>query len=78
LRGTGIALEKRRRALRDYATRKYMRKAMKVLLAVDGSEAGLAAVEETAVEEIANRPWPPGSEVHAISVIHLPFTSSSQ
>jgi nucleotide-binding universal stress UspA family protein len=44
-------------------------KAMRILLAVDGSEFG-----DAAVEEIANRAWPPGSEVHAISVIHLPFT----
>jgi len=43
-------------------------KAMRILLAVDGSEFSYAAVEE-----VANRPWPPGSEVHAISVIHLPF-----
>jgi nucleotide-binding universal stress UspA family protein len=43
-------------------------KAMRILLAVDGSEFG-----DAAVEEIANRPWPPGSEVHVISVIHLPF-----
>jgi nucleotide-binding universal stress UspA family protein len=25
------------------------------------------------VEEIANRPWPPDSQVHVVSVIHLPF-----
>jgi nucleotide-binding universal stress UspA family protein len=43
-------------------------KAMRILLAVDGSEFG-----DAAVEEIANRPWPPGSEVHVISVVHLPF-----
>ena len=43
-------------------------KAMRILLAVDGSEFG-----DAAVEEIANRPWPTGSEVHVISVIHLPF-----
>jgi len=43
-------------------------KAMRILLAVDGSEFG-----DSAVEEIANRPWPPGSEVHVISVIRLPF-----
>jgi nucleotide-binding universal stress UspA family protein len=42
--------------------------AMRILLAVDGSEFG-----DAAVEEVANRPWPPGSEVHVISVIHLPF-----
>jgi nucleotide-binding universal stress UspA family protein len=43
-------------------------KAMRILLAVDGSEFGGAAVEE-----IADRPWPPGSQVHVVSVIHLPF-----
>jgi nucleotide-binding universal stress UspA family protein len=41
---------------------------MRIMLAVDGSEFG-----DAAVEEIANRPWPPGSQVHVISVIHLPF-----
>jgi nucleotide-binding universal stress UspA family protein len=41
---------------------------MRILLPVDGSEFG-----DAAVEEIANRPWPPGSEVQVISVIHLPF-----
>jgi nucleotide-binding universal stress UspA family protein len=44
------------------------RRALKILLAVDGSESSVAAVDE-----ITNRPWPPGSEVHIISVIHLPF-----
>jgi nucleotide-binding universal stress UspA family protein len=43
-------------------------KAMRILLAVDGSEFG-----DAAVEEIANRPWPAGSQVHVLSVIHLPF-----
>jgi nucleotide-binding universal stress UspA family protein len=43
-------------------------KAMRILLAVDGSEFG-----DAAVEEIANRPWPPDSQIHVISVIHLPF-----
>src|SRR5262249_11796507 len=48
-------------------------KAMRILLAVDGSEFG-----DAAVEEIANRPWPPRSEVHVISVIHLPFTPTPE
>jgi nucleotide-binding universal stress UspA family protein len=48
-------------------------KAMRILLAVDGSEFG-----DAATEEIATRPWPPGSEVHAISVIHLPFTPTPE
>jgi nucleotide-binding universal stress UspA family protein len=50
-----------------------MRKAMKILLAVDGSDASLVAVEE-----IADRPWPPRSEVHVISVIHMPFTPTPE
>jgi nucleotide-binding universal stress UspA family protein len=48
-------------------------KAMRILLAVDGSEFG-----DAAAEEIATRPWPPGSEIHAISVIHLPFTPTPE
>ncbi len=48
-------------------------KAMRILLAVDGSEFG-----DAAVEEIANRPWAPRSEVHVISVIHLPFTPTPE
>jgi nucleotide-binding universal stress UspA family protein len=43
-------------------------KAMRIILAVDGSEFG-----DAAVEEIAGRPWPPGSEARVISVIQLPF-----
>jgi nucleotide-binding universal stress UspA family protein len=42
--------------------------AMRILLAVDGSE-----FSDATVEEIANRPYPAGSEVHVISIIHLPF-----
>jgi nucleotide-binding universal stress UspA family protein len=48
-------------------------KTMRILLAVDGSE-----FSDAAVEEIANRPWPNGSEVHVISVVHLPFTPSPE
>src|SRR5262245_43119652 len=69
LRGTPIALDKRRRALRDHATRKQMRKAMKILLAVDGSEASLAAVEEA-----ARTPWPEGSMLRIVSVADIPLT----
>src|SRR5262245_27743612 len=47
--------------------------AMRILLAVDGSE-----FSDAAVEEIADRPWPPDSEVHAVSVIHLPFTPNTE
>jgi nucleotide-binding universal stress UspA family protein len=56
--------------LRDCATRKHMRKAMKILLAVDGSEASLAAVEE-----IAKAPWPEGSVVRIVSVAEVPFSA---
>ena len=58
----------RRREARDTTGR-----AMRILLAVDGSE-----FSDAAVEEIADRPWPPGSEVRAISVIHLPFTPTPE
>jgi nucleotide-binding universal stress UspA family protein len=68
LRGTRIALGKRRRALRDPATRKQMRKAIKILLAVDGSDASLAAVEEA-----ARTPWPEGSVLRIVSVADIPF-----
>ena len=46
-----------------------MRKAMKILLAVDGSEASLAAVEE-----VARTPWPEGSVVRIVSVAEVPFS----
>src|SRR5215470_19523570 len=69
LRGTRIALDKRRRAVRDHATRKQMKKAMKILLAVDGSEASL-----TAVEEAARTPWPEGSMLRIVSAADIPLT----
>lgn len=37
---------------------------MKILLAVDGS-----VYSDSAVEELANRPWPPQSEVKVINVV---------
>jgi nucleotide-binding universal stress UspA family protein len=46
-----------------------MRKAMKILLAVDGLEASLAAVEE-----VARTPWPEGSMVRIVSVAEVPFS----
>jgi nucleotide-binding universal stress UspA family protein len=58
----------RRRASRDADG-----SGMKILLAVDGSECS-----DAAVEEIANRPWPRGTKVHILSVIHLPFTPSPE
>jgi nucleotide-binding universal stress UspA family protein len=47
-----------------------MRKAIKILLAVDGSEASLAAVEE-----VARTPWPEGSVVRIVSVAEVPFSA---
>lgn len=41
---------------------------MKILLAVDGSEYGLVAVEEA-----ARTPWPAGSVVRIISVAEIPM-----
>jgi nucleotide-binding universal stress UspA family protein len=72
LRGIGIAIKKRRRALHGHATRKSMRKAMKVLLAVDGSEYGLAAVEEA-----ARTPWPAGSVIRIVSVADIPMLATT-
>lgn len=48
-------------------------KAMRVLLAVDGSDCG-----NLAVDEIAERPWPAGSEVCVLSAIHLPMTPTPE
>ncbi|MBO0859699.1 MAG: universal stress protein [Chloracidobacterium sp.] len=47
--------------------------AMRILLAVDGSE-----FSDAAVEEIASRPWPPGSQILVTSVIHLPFQAGPE
>jgi nucleotide-binding universal stress UspA family protein len=43
---------------------------MKILVATDGSSPSAAAVEA-----VANRPWPPDTEVEVLTVIHaaLPF-----
>jgi nucleotide-binding universal stress UspA family protein len=46
---------------------------MKILLAVDGS-----SCSEEAVTEIAERPWPAGSEVRVVSAIHLTFTPTPE
>jgi len=45
---------------------------MKILLAVDGSDCSLVAVDE-----IARRPWPPGSIVKILSVVESPFLPTS-
>src|SRR5215475_8303325 len=42
---------------------------MKILLATDGSDCSKAAVDA-----VAERPWPQGSEVKVISAIELPYT----
>jgi nucleotide-binding universal stress UspA family protein len=46
---------------------------MKILLAVDGSESS-----DAAIEEIASRPWPRGSEVTVIFVLNLPFPPNAE
>src|SRR5512138_3110761 len=40
---------------------------MKILLAVDGS-----AFSDYAVEEVAHRPWPAGSEIRVITAAEIP------
>jgi nucleotide-binding universal stress UspA family protein len=49
------------------------KRAVKILLAVDGSECS-----NTAVETVAARPWAAGSEVRVLSVLHLPFTPTPE
>lgn len=46
---------------------------MRLLLAVDGS-----ACSDRALAEIAERPWPAGSEVCVLSAIHLPMTPTPE
>src|SRR5881396_3479176 len=46
---------------------------MKILLATDGSPCS-----ETAVNEVARRPWPTGSEVKIISAVELPTPPASE
>lgn len=41
---------------------------MKILLAVDGSPCS-----DAAIEEIARRPWPEGSEIKILSAVELPI-----
>lgn len=48
-------------------------KALRILLATDGSDCG-----NLAVEEIAERPWPAGSEVCILSAIHVPMTPTPE
>jgi nucleotide-binding universal stress UspA family protein len=43
-----------------------MKKAMKILLAVDGSE-----YSQAAVEEVARTPWPEGSVIRIVSVAEI-------
>ena len=46
---------------------------MKILLAIDGS-----TCSDAAVEEVARRPWPTGSEVKIISVVEPPFVPATE
>jgi nucleotide-binding universal stress UspA family protein len=48
-------------------------KLMKILLATDGSPCS-----EAAVNEVARRPWPTGSEVRIISAVELPTPPASE
>jgi nucleotide-binding universal stress UspA family protein len=46
---------------------------MKILLAVDGS-----SCSDAAVNEVAARPWPAGTEVRVISAVELPFVPTTE
>ena len=45
---------------------------MKILLATDGSDSSKAAVNS-----VARRPWPDGSEVKIVSVVEIPYTPTT-
>jgi nucleotide-binding universal stress UspA family protein len=49
------------------------KKGMRLLVAVDGSSFG-----DAAVAEVAERPWPDGSEVRVVTAIHLPFVPTPE
>lgn len=49
------------------------KRGMKILLAVDGS-----SFSDATVEEVANRPWPGGSEVRILSALHLQFAPTPE
>jgi nucleotide-binding universal stress UspA family protein len=46
---------------------------MKILLATDGSDCS-----RTAVDAVADRPWPEGSEVKVLSVMELPYLPTTE
>jgi nucleotide-binding universal stress UspA family protein len=46
---------------------------MKILLAVDGS-----SCSEAAVNEVARRPWPVGTEARVVSAVELPFVPTTE
>src|ERR1051325_9319990 len=46
---------------------------MRVLVATDGS-----ACSEAAVEEIARRPWPEGTEMRVISIVEVPLAPTTE
>jgi nucleotide-binding universal stress UspA family protein len=46
---------------------------MKILLATDGSDCS-----RSAVEAVADRPWPEGSEVKVLSVMELPYLPTTE
>jgi len=46
---------------------------MKILLATDGSDCSKAAVNS-----VAERPWPEGSELKVVSAIEIPYTPTTE
>lgn len=46
---------------------------MKILLAVDGSDCSMAAVDE-----VARGPWPVGSSLKILSVVEMPFLPTTE
>ncbi len=50
-----------------------IRTGLRILLAVDGSDCG-----DAALEEVAGRPWPGATEVYILSAIHPPFAPTPE
>jgi hypothetical protein len=46
---------------------------MKILLATDGSDCSKAAVNS-----VAERPWPEGSEVKIVSAMEIPYSTTTE
>jgi nucleotide-binding universal stress UspA family protein len=65
--------QKKRNLARGLQPAKVRRSDMKILLATDGSD-----YSEAAVNSVAERPWPEGSEVQIISAMKIPYAPATE